>query len=72
MRQTVECKYKWEKDVGSHILVAGEMLSGSCDEGLIDEEGYFDVVKAGVLHIVRYPQPVYISPTEYIYGKQDK
>lgn len=65
----VECRYKWEKDVGSHMLVAGEMLIGSCDEGLIDKEGYFDVVKAGVLHIVKYPQPVYISPAEYTYGK---
>ena len=65
----VECKYKWEKDVGSHMLVAGEMVAGSCDEGLIDKEGYFDVVKAGVLHIVKYPRPIYITPTEYVRGK---
>jgi flavin reductase (DIM6/NTAB) family NADH-FMN oxidoreductase RutF len=66
----VECRFKWEKEVGSHMLVAGEMLAGSCDEGLLDEEGYFDVVKAGVLHIVRYPQPVYISPERYVEGKR--
>jgi len=68
----VECKFKWEKDVGSHMLVAGEMVAGSCDEGLMDKEGYFDVVKAGVLHVVRYPKPVYISPTEYVYGKKEE
>lgn len=62
----IECRYRWEKEVGSHMLVAGEMLKGSCDEGLLDEKGYFDVVQAGVLHIVRYPEPVYISPDRYI------
>jgi len=65
----VECKYKWEKDVGSHMLVAGEMIVGSCDEGLMGSDGYFDVVKAGVLHIVKYPSPVYISPKDYVYGR---
>ena len=65
----VECKYAWEKDVGGHSLVAGEMIAGSCDEGLLDEEGYFDVVKAGVVHIVRYPEPVYISAERYVRGK---
>ncbi len=54
------------------MLVAGEMLAGSCDEGLLDEEGYFDVVKAGVLHIVRYPEPVYISTDRYIRGETSK
>ncbi len=68
----IECKYKWEKDVGSHKLVAGEMMAGSCDEGLLDQEGYFDVVKAGVVHIVRYPEPVYISPEGYVRGKVAK
>ena len=66
----IECKFRWEKEVGSHIIVAGEMLAGSCDEGLLDEQGYFDVVKAGVLHIVRYPEPVYISPDRYVEGKR--
>lgn len=60
----------WAKDVGSHMLVAGEMLAGSCDKGLLDEEGYFDVVKAGILHYVRYPEPVYISPEKYTKGKR--
>ena len=46
------------------------MIAGSCDEGLMDSDGYFDVVMAGVLHIVKYPKPVYISPTEYVYGKE--
>jgi flavin reductase (DIM6/NTAB) family NADH-FMN oxidoreductase RutF len=66
----IECRFKWEKDVGSHMLVAGEMLTGSCDEGLLDKKGYFDVVKAGILHIVRYPEPVYISPEKYVEGKR--
>jgi flavin reductase (DIM6/NTAB) family NADH-FMN oxidoreductase RutF len=66
----VECRFKWEKEVGSHMLVAGEILAGSCDEGLLDEKGYFDVVKAGILHIVRYPEPVYISPEKYVEGKR--
>ncbi len=66
----IECRFKWEKNVGSHMLVAGEMLAGSCDEGLLDEEGYFDVVKAGILHCVRYPEPVYISPEKYTEGKR--
>ncbi len=65
----IECRFKWEKEVGSHNLVAGEMIIGSCDEGLVDEEGHFDVVKAGVLHIVRYPKPIYISPERYFEGK---
>lgn len=68
----IECRFKWEKEVGSHMLVAGEMLTGSCDKGLLDKEGYFDVVKAGVLHIVRYPEPVYISPEKYIEGGTKK
>ena len=66
----IECRLKWEKDVGSHMLVAGEMVAGSCDEGLLDEEGYFDVVKAGVLHCVRYPEPVYICAESYVEGKR--
>jgi len=66
----VECKFKWEKDVGSHMLVAGEMVAGSCDAGLMDENGHFDVVKAGIVHCVRYPEPVYVTPERYIEGKR--
>lgn len=65
----VECRVKWERDVGSHMLVAGEMVAASCDEGYLDKDGYFDVVKAGVLHIVRYPRPIYICADRYIAGK---
>ena len=64
----VECTYCWEKNVGSHLMIAGEMVAASCDEGLVDEQGYFDAVKAGVLHVVRYPEPVYISPDRYFEG----
>jgi len=68
----VECVFKWEKEVGGHMLVAGEMVAASCDEGLLDENNYFDVVKAGVLHIVRYPDPVYTCAENYLKGKVTK
>ncbi len=68
----IECVFKWKKQVSSHMLVAGEMVAASCDEGLLDKDNYFDVVKAGVLHIVRYPKPIYISAEGYIEGKNTK
>jgi len=65
----IECVFKWEKEVSGHILVCGEMVAASCDEGYLDENNYFDVVKAGVLHIVRYPRPIYTCAENYIEGK---
>ncbi len=64
----VECRYVREVEAGSHALLVGEMIAASCDEDLWTDEG-FDVVKAGVLHIVRYPRPVYISPEKYFTGE---
>jgi flavin reductase (DIM6/NTAB) family NADH-FMN oxidoreductase RutF len=67
----VECRYVCEHKVGSHNLVVGEMIVGSCDEGLFGPDGRFDVVKAGVVHICRYPEPVYVAADRagYVRGK---
>ena len=67
----VECRYVGERQVGSHLLVEGEMIAGSCDEGLFDANGRFDVVKADIVHICRYPEPVYISAAsaDYVRGE---
>ena len=40
------------------IKVKQEVIRGIDDEGLLDEEGYFDVVKAQVLHGSKYPHPI--------------
>ena len=70
-RAHVECRYVSEEKVGSHNLVVGEMIAGSCDEGLFDADNRFDVVKAGVVHICRYPEPVYIAAdrADYVRGE---
>ena len=65
---SVECRLKWTKNEGSHDLVAADFLCGRCDEAYLDPAGRFDQVKAGVLHIVRYPEPVYIVADRYIQG----
>ncbi len=65
---SVECRLKWTKPEGTHILVAAEMLCGRCDETYLDPAGRFDQVKAGVLHIVRYPHPIYIIADRYVQG----
>ena len=38
----------------------------SAREDLIDDEGYFDVVKARVLHGYKYPKPLYLLFGEVI------
>ncbi|HUW59166.1 MAG TPA: flavin reductase family protein [Planctomycetota bacterium] len=67
----VECRYVDERKVGDHCLVVGEMIAGSCDEGLFGKDGRFDVVRAGVVHICRYPEPVYIAADrdDYVRGE---
>lgn len=65
---SVECRLKWTKNEGSHDLVAADILCGRCDEAYLDPVGRFDQVKAGTLHIVRYPEPVYIVADRYIQG----
>ena len=61
----IECRYLKELDIGYHSFVVGEARCGWCDEGLLDAQGYFDVVKAEVAHCVRYPEPVYARFGEY-------
>lgn len=65
---SVECRYVKELPIGYHSFVVGEALCGWCDEGLIDDEGYFDVVKAEVIHSARYPHPVYAKFGGYVEG----
>ena len=65
---SVECRLKWTKPEGTHVLVAAEMICGRCDEAYLDPAGRFDQVKAGVLHIVRYPEPIYIVADRYLQG----
>ena len=61
----IECRYLKELDIGYHSFVVGEAQGGWCEEGLLDDEGYFDVIKAQVVHCVRYPEPVYAKLGEY-------
>ena len=65
-RANIECKYVKEMPVNYHVFVVVEALTGWCEEDLIDEEGYFDVVKAKIFHTPRYPQAVCITPERYI------
>ncbi len=61
----IECRYVKELDIGYHSFVVGEAQCGWCDEGLLDDKGYFDVIKAEVVHCVRYPEPVYAQLGRY-------
>jgi len=67
----VECRTLGEQIVGSHHLVTAEMIAGSCDAGLFGPDSRFDQVKAGVVHICRYPEPVYIAADrdDYVRGE---
>ena len=66
---SVECRYDREVSVGYHSFVIVQVLCGHCREGLLDEQGYFDVVKAQVLHDAKYPLPVYALFGKYVEGK---
>ena len=63
---SVECTFTKELPIGYHSFVVGEALCGWCDEGLLDEQGYFDIVKAQVVHCVRYPQDVFATFGQYL------
>ena len=63
---SIECRYVKELPIGHHHFVVGEALCGWCDEGLLDADGYFDVVAAEVIHAVRYPEPVYATFGRYV------
>ena len=67
----VECTFSREEIVGSHHLVIGEMIAGSCNEDLWVEDGRFDQVKAGIVYVCRYPKPVYVGAdsADYVEGE---
>jgi len=65
----VECRYEKEIEVGYHSFVVGQVLAGHCKPGLMDEQGYFDTVKARVLHGGKYPLPIYTLFGSTIEGK---
>jgi len=65
----VECKYVKEMPINYHSFVVGEVLGGFVEEGMLDDEGHFDVVKAKVMHGTKYPRPVYVLFGETIIGK---
>ena len=62
----VECRFLKELPIGYHSFVVGDALCGWCDERMLDEDGYFDVVLAEVAHCVRYPEPVYATFGRYV------
>ena len=64
-KANIECRYVREMPVDYHVLVIVETLVGWCEQELIDEEGYFDVVKARIFHTPRYPHKVIITPEKY-------
>lgn len=68
-RAHVEVKLREEMRAGSHALLVLECLAASCDAGLWDGSA-FDLVQAGVLHIARYPEPVYIAAERYVTGTE--
>jgi hypothetical protein len=49
--------------------VVGEVLCGYCQESCLDEDGRLNVIKAGVLHGVKYPLPIYALFGKYVEGK---
>ena len=65
---SVECRMKWSKDEGEEVILSAEMICGKCDESYMDMKGKFDQVKAGILHIVRFPEPLYIKADRYVQG----
>ncbi len=45
----LECKVTEVKELGSHDMFMAEIVKVHVDESIIDEDGHFDVVKAGLL-----------------------
>ena len=67
---SLECRYVRELDCGYHSFVVGEVLGGTCEDSLLDDEGRFDVIKAQVVHCVKYPLPIYATFGEYVVGRE--
>ena len=68
-KANIECKYSKEFPIGYHNFVVGEALCGYCEESCLDEDGRLNVIKAGVLHGVKYPLPIYALFEKYVEGK---
>ena len=45
----LECKVTEVKELGSHDMFMAEIVKVHVDESIIDEDGHFDVVKAGLI-----------------------
>jgi len=65
----VECRYVKEMEIGYHSFVVGKVCGGTIEEEFLDPDGYIDVVKARVMHDVKYPRPIYAVFGKYITGK---
>jgi flavin reductase (DIM6/NTAB) family NADH-FMN oxidoreductase RutF len=68
---SIECRFKWTQEEGEYNLLAAEILACKCDDAFLNPKGRFDQVKAGVLHIVRFPDPIYIVAEHYIQGIEE-
>ncbi|MFH0963240.1 MAG: flavin reductase family protein [Planctomycetota bacterium] len=67
----IECRFLKELEIGYHSFVVGRILGGSVREDLVDDEGYFDVLKAQVLHGYKYPKPFYLLFGDIVEAKQN-
>ncbi len=45
----LECRVTEVKELGSHDMFMAEIVKVHVDESIIDEDGHFDVVKAGLI-----------------------
>lgn len=55
----VEMEYWKEVEIGHHVFVIGKAVCGHLDQRFVDEDGKLDVIKAKVVHGIRYPEPIY-------------
>lgn len=65
----IECQFRRDIEIGSHSFVIGDIVGGSAREEFIDDEGYFDVLSARVIHCYKYPKPLYLTFGEVIETK---
>ncbi len=56
----VECRYQKELEIGYHSFVVAEVECGWVREELLDSDGYLDLIKAKVLHNIKYPRELYL------------
>ena len=56
----IECVLYEDYETGDHHSVIGKVVAGSANEEYYDKNTqYFDPVKAGVVHSIHYPQPIF-------------